>query len=48
LGTSDPAAVETLTRRITDLGGWSYVVSDYWETRFQAEAIIDERLSIYK
>ena len=48
LGTSDPAAVETLTRRITDFGGWSYVVSDYWETRFQAEAIIDERLSIYK
>ena len=32
-------------RRITDLGGRSYLVTDYWETRFEAEAFLDARLS---
>jgi SPP1 gp7 family putative phage head morphogenesis protein len=48
LGTSDPAAVHRLARRTSDLGGRHYTVADHWETRFEAEALVDARLSRYK
>lgn len=48
IGTSEPAEVSDLIRRITDLGGRYYVITEFWETDFNAEAFFVSDSSRYK
>ena len=46
--TSDPDAVSPAWRRLTDIGGTLYNITDQWRTRFRAEAALAREVSNYR